>query len=79
LHAEEYGRLWLQLYESVAGAANAWVFVNTTDPERYTEFVEWQSLANDTIIERSSVAKVWHALNAAFPYEDSDTWQAASF
>jgi hypothetical protein len=72
--------MWLELRDIVVGwSANAWVFVSATDPEHYTEFIEWQSFGIDAIIERSNVAAAWLALNTKFPFEDSDTWKSAIF
>ena len=57
----------------------AWIFVSTSDSSTYTEFIEWKSETSDSIVVQRAIAAEWLALNAAFPYEDSDTWKSAIF
>lgn len=58
--------------------ARAWIFCAAQGGNHFIEFIEWQSPASDAIIERDEIAREIQALNAAFPFEDSETWQEAN-
>jgi hypothetical protein len=54
-----------------------WIFSATRDDSHFTEFVEWQSPSNNAIIDNTEVNAALDSLNAAFPFEESDTWKEA--
>ncbi len=73
-----YVQLWRHLRHLVEHAgARAWIFHAAGDHNFFTEFIEWQSSEDDPIIDRSAIAAALHELNAAFPFEDSNTWKEA--
>lgn len=65
--------------QSAVGAVRgrAWIFASTRDDSWFTEFVEWQTTSSDTIIDDADITAALDSLNAAFPYEESDTWKEA--
>lgn len=58
--------------------ARAWIFHAAQTAHHFIEFIEWQSPDSDAIIERDEIAREIQALNAAFPFEDSETWKEAN-
>ena len=73
-----YFQLWGRVRDAAEEAgANAWNFVSISDPAQYTEFIEWKPSAISSIVAQPPLAAVWKELNAAFPYQDSDTWKSA--
>jgi hypothetical protein len=75
---QSYAPLWRQLRDSAEQlGARAWVFSAIDNDYYFTEFIEWQSAADDLVIDRSPLAAARLQLNATFPYEDSETWKEA--
>lgn len=58
--------------------ARAWIFHAAEAGNHFIEFIEWQSRHSDAIIERAEIAREIQALNAVFPFEDSQTWKEAN-
>ena len=59
---------------ATAAGARAWIFGAAHVDDYFVEFIEWQSPANQLIIDRAEIADALNALNAAFPFEESATW-----
>ena len=72
---EDYGWQWRELRRTVAHAdGRAWVFGSERVGDLFIEFIEWQSDAEHPLIDQPEVADALASLNAAFPFEASDTW-----
>lgn len=75
--ADEYATLWHALRQAAAQRdARAWLF-RAQAGDHFVEFVEWQSDRAHSVFDQAAVSASFAALNAAFPFEESDTWLEA--
>lgn len=76
--AEEYAALWHALRQAAAQLdARAWLFRAQPGSDYFVEFIEWQSDRAHSVFDQADVSAAFAALNAAFPFEESDTWLEA--